>query len=77
MGEMSVEEKNRAGIGFNVGSQHIFRLDRETDQGLSDIRSGLLDLQDQVREALLAISSVQGARYDADTVSRIGRYALE
>lgn len=77
MSELSIEERVALGGGFSVGHDHLGRIDRLSDEALATTEAALRAVVGQAEDALRAINLVREQRYDHDSISRIGRYAIE
>lgn len=75
--DMGVEERIATGCGFSVGDYHLGRVDRWCDDDLDTLERYLSDIIEEAGLAMDAVRSVRAARYDADTISRQGRFAIE
>lgn len=73
----SAEERIAAGCGFTVGDYHVGRIDRWSDKDLDVLERHLQGIVEEASLAMEGMRLVRAARYDADTTSRKGRFAIE
>lgn len=77
MEQFDVKRNVDEGIGFVLAGHNYGRLDRLTDEELETAEVEARKIIDQAGALLSGIGIVEQTRYDEDTMSRSGQYAIE